>query len=103
MLRLDPLSERQVKDMLKNRHGVADADGFIAAARVDRLLRNHQNLDMLAKSVSRGEWPDSRKETFDQACQMLVRETNGEHLTRSETLCPAWRCTISEPGKGSVS
>ena len=35
---------------------------------------------MLAKSVLRGEWPDSRKETFEQACRMLVLEPNGEHL-----------------------
>ena len=26
-----------------------------------------------------GKWPDSRKETFDRACRMLVREPNGEH------------------------
>ena len=83
VIRLDPLSERNVKDILANSHGVEDAAGFIAAARergVDKLLRDPQNLDMLAKSVSRGKWPDSRKETFDEACRMLVREPNGEHL-----------------------
>ena len=46
---------------------------------MDRLLSNPQNLEMLAKSVSEGQWPDSRKEMFDQACRMLVREPNGEH------------------------
>ena len=59
-----------------------DTDAFIEAARsrgVNGLLRNPQNLDMLAKSVSRGKWPDSRKETFDQACRMLVGEPNGQH------------------------
>ena len=45
-----------------------------------RLLSNPQSLDLLAKAVSQGKWPDSRKETFDQACRMLVREPNGEHL-----------------------
>ena len=83
VLRLDPLSERNVKDVLANRHGVEDGDGFIAAARqrgIHRLLRNPQNLNMLAKSVSGGQWPDSREETFDQACRMLAREPNGEHL-----------------------
>ena len=83
VLRLDPLSRRNVKDILAKRHGVADPDKFIAAARqrgIERLLRIPQNLDLLAKSVSRGQWPDSRKETFDQACRMLVREPNGEHL-----------------------
>ena len=44
------------------------------------MLGNPQNLDMLAKIVSRGNWPDSRQETFDQACRMLIKEENGEHL-----------------------
>ena len=88
VIRLDPLSERNIKDILTKNHGVEDADGFVQAARkrgVDRLLNNPQNLDMLAKSVSQGKWPDSRKETFDQACRMLVREPNGEHLAANPT------------------
>ena len=83
VIRLDPLSERDIKDILTKNHGVEDADGFVEAARkrrVFRLLSNPQNLDLLAKSVSQGRWPDSREETFDQACRMLVREPNGEHL-----------------------
>ena len=83
VIRLDPLSDRNIKDILAHNHGVEDADGFIEAARergLYPLLTNPQNLDMLAKSVSRGKWPDSRKETFDQACRMLVWEPNGEHL-----------------------
>ena len=89
VVRLNPLSERSVKDILANSHGVEDADGFIAAARergVDRLLRNPQNLNMLAKSVLRGKWPDSRKETFEQACRMLVLEPNGEHLAAKPSI-----------------
>ena len=83
VIRLDPLSDRNIKAILANNHGVEDPDGFIKAARergVDRLLRNPQNLDLLAKSVSQGKWPESRKETFDHACRMLVREPNGEHM-----------------------
>ena len=83
VIRLDPLSKKNIKAILGNNHGVEDSDGFIKAARkrgVDRLLSNPQNLDLLARSVSQGKWPDSRKDTFDLACQMLVREPNGEHL-----------------------
>ncbi len=83
VIRLDPLSEQNIRDILANNHGVEDPDNFFKTARkrgVDRLLTNPQNLDMLAKSVARGQWPDSRKETFDEACRMLVREPNGEHL-----------------------
>ena len=81
-IRLDPLSERSIKDVLTRNHGVEDADGFVKAARergVHRLLANPQNLDLLAKSVSQGKWPDSRRETFDLACRMLVREPNRQH------------------------
>ena len=50
---------------------------------VHRLLTNPQNLDLIAKSVSEGSWPDSRREMFDQACRLLIRESNGEHLAAS--------------------
>ena len=79
---LDPLSTANIKAILANNHGVEDTDGFIAAARergADRLLSNPQNLKMLAKAVSEGQWPDSRREMFEQACRMLVREANREH------------------------
>lgn len=83
VLRLDPLSEQNVKDILANNYGVEDTDGFIETARergVEQLLSNPQNLELLARSVSRGKWPDSRKETFDEACRILACEPNGEHL-----------------------
>ena len=82
VLRLDPLSKRNIKDILAKNHGVEDAEAFVAAARqrgVERLLNNPQNLELIAKSVTRGKWPDSRRETFEQACRMLVHEPNGEH------------------------
>ena len=83
VMRLDPLSEGNIKAILANNHGVKDTAGFIATARergVYRLLSNPQNLKMLAESVSGGKWPDSRRETFEQACRTLVRELNGQHL-----------------------
>ena len=90
MIRLDPLSDRNIKDILANNHGVEDPDGFVEEARergVHRLLTNPQNLDMLAQSVvSRGAWPDSRKETFEHACLMLVGEPNGEHLAADSSV-----------------
>ena len=83
VLRLEPLSEQNVKAILAKNHGVPDGDGFIATAKqrgIHRLLGNPHNLELLAKSVSGGQWPDSRQETFDQACRMLAGESNGEHL-----------------------
>ena len=83
VIRLDPLSKSDIKVILANTHDVEDPDRFVRAARkhgVNRLLENPQNLDLLAKAVSGGAWPDSHKETFDLACRMLVGESNGEHL-----------------------
>ena len=88
VIRLDPLSDRNIKDILAKNHGVEDTDGFVEAARergVHSLLANPQNLDMLARSVSQGTWPDSRKETFERACLMLVGERNGEHLATNSS------------------
>ena len=83
VVRLDPLSKQNIKDILTKKYSIEAADDFIGKARergIDGLLKNPQNLDLLVKSVSRGKWPDSRKETFEQACRMLVLESNGEHL-----------------------
>ena len=83
VIRLDPLSKRNIKQILLKNHGVEDAEGFIKSARqrgIDKLLTNPQNLDLLAKAVAQGTWPESRQDTFEQACSILVREPNGEHL-----------------------
>ena len=89
VVRLDPLSERNIKDILAKNHGVQDVEGFIAAAHrrgVKGLLSNPQNLELLAKSVAGGRWPDSRLETFEEACRLLARETNGEHLVANPSV-----------------
>ena len=83
VIRLDPLTQQNIKDILAKNHRVEDTDGFIAAAKtrgIDGLLKNPQTLELLAESVSKGEWPNSRKETFEQACHILVCENNAEHL-----------------------
>ena len=83
VVRLDPLSERNIKDILAKNHGVEDVEDFIDAARqrgIKGLLDNPENLRLLAKSVAGGKWPDSRLEMFEEACGLLARETNGEHL-----------------------
>ena len=57
VVRLDPLSKRNIKDILAKNYGVEDADAFVAAARqlgVGRLLNNPQNLKLVAKSVAGG-------------------------------------------------
>ena len=101
VIRLDPLSKCNIRDILAKNHGVEDAEGFIDAARqrgVDKLLTNPQNLDLLAKAVAQGTWPESRRETFEQACRILVREPNREHLVADPSTADA-RALIEAAGR----
>ncbi|MDE2762757.1 MAG: hypothetical protein OXQ94_15855 [Gemmatimonadota bacterium] len=95
VLRLDPLSDHGVLEILRRNHDVEDPEAFVAQAGkqgVEDLLRNPQNLRMLVAAVAeadparqcRGqggatEWPRTRAETFDMACRRLVSEENPEH------------------------
>ena len=84
VLRLDPLSDPGVIEILERNHDVADPAAFVAKARergVEDLLRNPQNLRMLVEAVAEAdeEWPRTRTETFDMACRRLISEENREH------------------------
>ena len=82
VLRLDPLSEDGIRELLCRHSGIEDAGQFIASVRergIAGLLANPQSLLMLAQAVSDGSWPETRRETFDLACKRLVREHNQEH------------------------
>ena len=82
VLRLDPLSEDNIREILRRNTHIHDAGGFIASARergIDGLLPNPQSLQMLADAVDGGHWPETRMETFDLACRALLKEHNREH------------------------
>ena len=95
VLRLDPLSDQGVREILERNHNVDDPAAFVAAARkqgVEDLLLNPENLRMLVEAVDeanaarprRGqggatEWPRTRAETFEMACRSLVSEENPDH------------------------
>ena len=84
VLRLDPLSETGVLEILERNHEYDDPEAFVAEARtrgVEDLLLNPQNLRMLVEAVAEEneEWPRTRTETFDMACRKLVSEENPEH------------------------
>ena len=82
-LRLDPLKKSDVVEILKASPHVDDADKFITEATergVGGLLTNPQSLDLMVKAVAgNGSWPESRLETFEQACHQMVLEHNEEH------------------------
>ena len=86
ILRLDPLTDPDIEKLLEAHSYVDDAKAFIAEANmrgIGDLLRNPQTLDLLAKAVAGGDWPESRKETFEMACSEMVREPNKDHQTAS--------------------
>ena len=88
VLQLDPLSEEDVVRILGENHAIADPGRFILRARkrgIASLLTNPQNVDLLAQAVSGGHWPESRLETFEFACRMLVKERNTGHSVVSPT------------------
>ena len=92
VLRLNPLTDSDIADILNDRPDIGDAQTFIALAKdrgVDGLLANPQTLKMLADVVAQGGgWPKSRKETFERACDQMVREHNEEHQAAQESNSP---------------
>ena len=83
VLRLEPLTDENVEDILDAHSGIEDARSFIVTARekgVAGFLDNPQCLTMLADVVtSGGGWPESRLQLFEQACRLALREQNEEH------------------------
>ena len=83
VLRLDPLTDRDVVHILKMNCGIDDPETFVSSSRergVDHLLKNPQSLELLARAVKRcGVWPETRMQTFEMACLTLLEERNTEH------------------------
>ena len=88
VLRLDPLSDGDIERILNDHPLVSDAQVFIETAQhrgVGDLLSNPQTLNMLADVVGGGErWPQSRRETFGMACNVMAKEQNEEHTLAAQ-------------------
>ena len=81
VLQLNELSIEDVKQIVASRN--EDAGEFISNAwnhGLYPLLWNPQLLDIVLKSVWADGWPSSPAVAFDDACKMLLREINTEHL-----------------------
>ena len=84
VLRLDRLTEADIRKILRDNLKVNDPEEFIGKAQqrgLETLLTNPQSLLMLEKAVAGvgGDWPETRMQTFDMACRTLLREHNQEH------------------------
>ncbi|MDE0236022.1 MAG: hypothetical protein OXN95_02215, partial [bacterium] len=83
ILRLDPLSDADIAELLSKHPVPNGAQEFIDEAEqlgLRGLLNNPQTLTLLADAVAHcGEWPESRLETFEMACRQMAEEQNQEH------------------------
>lgn len=87
VLVLEPLSEKQILEILYKNHGISNPQGFIEQAadhRLDGLLSNPQTLQLLAKAIRDGQWPQTLQETYQLACRQLAGEDNRAHRTRQQ-------------------
>ena len=83
VLRLDPLSNDDIIQILRCNHNLDKPESFVSSAHergIGALLTNPQSLGMLVYAVANGEkWPSTRIETFELACRRLIGEHNQEH------------------------
>ena len=84
MLRLNPLTQTDIGELLGTNPRVSNPEVFIREAQqrgLDGLLSNPQTLNMLAEVVGNGPtWPEGRFETFELACSQMALEHNEEHV-----------------------
>lgn len=91
VLHLDPLTDNNILDILKQDNVVADPEEFVIQAKnngLAELLRNPQTLQLMAQAARSG-WPKSRSETYRLACRKLVQEINPEHQQAKRKNPPA--------------
>lgn len=87
VLQLCPLSDDDIRQILRNNYNVADPTAFIEQAErhgIAPLLSNPQMLGLMARAVSGECWPESRSEVYRLACAKLVQESNARHRQISE-------------------
>lgn len=82
VLGLEPLGPSEILTILSENHPSIDPERFIKQARnhrVEGLLSNPQTLSLLIISIGGGEWPTSRQQTYELACQQLGKESSKRH------------------------
>jgi hypothetical protein len=81
---LMPLDEDDIGSILKSLN-IADVDEFKRQAHrigIDGWLENPQTLSLIVKSVlGKGTWPQTRRDLYQQASEVLSREENDERRT----------------------
>jgi len=81
-LLLTPLGSEDIHSILHENYGLVAPCLFVEKAEslgVGHLLENPQTLEMLVKAVRGDQWPESRIDTFQLACEKLAEEANRRH------------------------
>ncbi|MDG4594779.1 MAG: hypothetical protein P9F75_03650 [Candidatus Contendobacter sp.] len=82
VLLLEPLNREDILRILRENHGILDPQAFVHEAEkfgIADLLDNPQTLELLVAAVSGGQWPKTRDETYQLACEKLATEANRRH------------------------
>jgi hypothetical protein len=85
ILLLEPLAPPEIIEILRKNHDIADPESFVEEATkrgIDELLKNPQTLKLLAESIRNGQWPNTRQETYQLACEKLAGEDSKVHRDR---------------------
>ncbi|MEJ1471929.1 MAG: hypothetical protein RPU59_12815 [Candidatus Sedimenticola sp. (ex Thyasira tokunagai)] len=81
-LLLNPLAEDDILAILRENHKIEDPGTFVEKAQrrgVANLLDNPQTLGLLASAIRDDQWPATRQDTFQLACEKLAEEQNKRH------------------------
>lgn len=102
VISLEPLSENDIITIASER--ITSPLTFLEEATkrgIDELLTNPQTLDLILTVVKTNDWPSSRTELFEKACEVLLREPNKEHSrahqdadTKSLAEAAGYLCTV---------
>ena len=98
---LDQLTRDQVRNILANHPSISDEDAFLEHAEdrgLGTLLYNPQTLGLLVEAVRGSEWPTTRQETFQLACEKMAAELNAEHRSASRGQVPDTTALLHSAG-----
>ena len=102
VISLEPLSKDDIITIAAEH--VPSSQEFLKEASkrgIDELLTNPQTLDLILTVVKTNDWPSSRMELFEKACEILLHEENDEHSrahrdadTKSLVEAAGYLCTV---------
>ncbi len=83
VFRLEPLGEEEIRKLLNGQHDAEESERILQGAKqrgLLSLLGNPLSLELLAGALSGADWPQTRTELFELACEKFLFERNREHV-----------------------